>query len=485
MSGKRGCHVSRGHGGQSHMRVCYTRRKEMKNLKKCLIGLLLFLLISGLAAPLRTSAATGKYGVIIGDKNNNYQLVNNLVVVSPENNLMVKAYSLCKRLGLPYSYNSETKKLIIQNPGNGKSVVYTMDKKNYIYYSGKGSKGAVKTAAYKFYYDSASKSYVVHMSTLKYLLTYNYYNALEDTYYARMGYKALIAYSINGYSSYDIPVTEELINFINAKTFATKEELLDAVRLNMIAHKTGITLQTYRGVMDAIGTRNSIYDLVSVLDSRDTSKDADYLRFIIDHFSQSWRSTSTVVTYPDGSRKEKLSEDDPASLTINIEYETPLTQERVVDSKIASILKELKLEGASDYEKVKKIHDYIINLAGYDTTYERSSAYNLLVDKTAVCEGYALAAYRLLTDAGLECKIISGYGKGESHAWNLVKVDGEWYNLDLTWDDPITSTGKQLLRYDYFLKNDEDFEYHDRDPEYSTAAFARAYPMAEESYEIQ
>ena len=154
----------------------------------------------------------------------------------------------------------------------------------------------------------------------------------------------------------------------------------------------------------------------------------------------------------------------------------------VVDAMISGIIKELKLEGATDYDKVKLIHDYIINNTSYDTKFVKSSAYDLLVEKEAVCEGYALVAYRLFLAAGLESRIISGEGNGEPHAWNIVKVDGKWYNIDLTWDDPITNTGRQVIRYDYFLKSDKEFPNHIRRTEFQTKDFLQAYPMATESY---
>lgn len=456
----------------------------MKHIKRFLISLLISVFIINLTMPERADAATKKYGIILGDKDFNFHLANDLVVVSPTGNLMVKAYNICGILGLTYSYDKTSKKLLIKNPINSKSLVFSVGSKNFTYFTGESAKGAPKTAAYQCYYDITSKSYLIHMSTLKYILIYKYYSNLADTYYADMGYNTLIAYSMNDYSSYDIPVTDEVINFINSKMFTTKEDLLDAVLMNLIDRKAVVNLNTNRKVMDDIGTDNMIYDLVMGIDNKNTSKDGDYLALIIDQYGQKWSSTSTVYTNPNGTKRVVESGDDPASLTINIQYETTLAQEGAVDNKIAGIIKDLKLNGASDYAKVKKIHDYLINLAIYDNSQRRYSAYNLLCEKTAVCEGYALAAYRLFTDVGLDCRIISGTGDGEPHAWNIVKVNGKWYNIDLTWDDPVTNTGVQLLKYDYFLKNDADFINHIRDFKYTTKDFMNAYTITDKSYPI-
>ncbi|HWT73718.1 MAG TPA: transglutaminase domain-containing protein [Mobilitalea sp.] len=454
----------------------------MKKLNKLLLSLMIAALMTNLAVPFPVSAATGRYGMILGDNDNNYKLYNNLIVTSPSGNLMVKAYNVSKGLGLYYSYNKAVKKLTIKNTNNGKSLVFAYGSRNYTYYSGSSSQGLVKTAAYKFYYDSSSQCYVVHAATLKYILGYNYYKDLND-YYSKMGYKSLVVYSINGYSSYDIPITDEVITYINAKTYTSKDELLDAVRMNLMMRKSGVTFTTNRSVMNQIGSSKTILDLAESIDDKDTSKDADYLSRLINNFRQSWSVSYIVRTEPDGTRTNIESPDDVAKLTIDVNYETTLAQERVVDSKVASTLKSLKLTGSSDYDKVKKIHDYIINSAKYDTSYQKYSAYDMFIYKTAVCEGYALTAYRLFVDAGLESRIITGTGKGQAHAWNLVKVDGQWYNIDLTWDDPITNTGEQVLRYDYFLKSTADFKDHVRAAEYNTAEFQAEYPIAAQSHE--
>lgn len=456
----------------------------MKHLKKVLVSFLIAAITMNLMIPIHTSASTSQYGVIMADKNNNYKLYNNIIVRSPANNLMIKAYAVCKALGLTYSYNTTTKKLTIKNPVNGKSLVYINGSKDYKYYSSATSKGSLKTATYKCYYDRVTKSNVVHASTLKYILTYNYYKGM-DNYYSKMGYQGLVVYSINGYSIYDIPITLEVMNYINTKTITSKDELLDAIRMNLLMRQTDVTFTTNRAVMNAIGGKNSVLDRVIAIDKKDTSKDADYLSLLINSINQSWSCVYTIRTHPDGTKETIEADTDKATLTIRVQYETTLAQERIVDSKVASIIKSLKLSSDSDYSKIKKIHDYVINKYSYDTTHQKSSAYDLLINKTSVCEGYALTAYRMFVDIGLECRIISGLGNGEAHAWNIVKVDGAWYNIDLTWDDPLTNNGEPILRYNYFLKNETEFPNHIRATEFKTPDFLAAYPIASTSYTLQ
>ena len=123
----------------------------------------------------------------------------------------------------------------------------------------------------------------------------------------------------------------------------------------------------------------------------------------------------------------------------------------------------------SDYEKIMKIHDYLVDSAEYDSTYNAIgtySVYGALIGKKCVCEGYAKSLKYLANAAGIKCEIMQGTGTNssgqtESHAWNCVKIDGIWYEIDTTWDDPII-VGKgyktNTFKYRYFLKGRTTFE---------------------------
>ena len=102
------------------------------------------------------------------------------------------------------------------------------------------------------------------------------------------------------------------------------------------------------------------------------------------------------------------------------------------------------------------------------------TAYAALINKTAVCQGYASLFYRLALDAGVDTRVISGEAGGP-HAWNIVKLNGKYYNLDSTWD-----AGRST--YAYFLKNTNDFDDHVRDNDYQSNEFIEEYPMWDESY---
>lgn len=91
----------------------------------------------------------------------------------------------------------------------------------------------------------------------------------------------------------------------------------------------------------------------------------------------------------------------------------------------------------TDFEKVLYLHDYLASHARYDTGYTRYNAYNLLVEQRGVCQAYTLAYMELLNGVGIENSTVSS--KSLNHIWNLVQIEGEWYHVDVTWDDPTSS----------------------------------------------
>lgn len=123
--------------------------------------------------------------------------------------------------------------------------------------------------------------------------------------------------------------------------------------------------------------------------------------------------------------------------------------------KIKTATKDLIAEAkklSSDYDKVKYFHDEIIKMTKYSASSSgNQNAYGVFVNKKAACRGYANAFAYLCQAVGIECIIVDGYVAAGDHAWNMVKVDGNWYHTDLTWDDP---TNLNTVKYTYFLLSD-------------------------------
>ena len=158
-------------------------------------------------------------------------------------------------------------------------------------------------------------------------------------------------------------------------------------------------------------------------------------------------------------------------------------QEQQVTAAINSILKELNLKNAHDYDKVVGVYDWITEEVQYDfDNYDDSthtlkhSTYAAVMDRCAVCQGYATLLYRMLLSLGVDCRYISGDADNESHAWVIIGLEGKYYNADPTWDRDLKG------HYRYFLIPDENFATHTRNSEFTSDAFNAAYPMAKTPY---
>lgn len=115
------------------------------------------------------------------------------------------------------------------------------------------------------------------------------------------------------------------------------------------------------------------------------------------------------------------------------------------------------------YSKVLQVHDWIIENLEYSLDIQNANTYNLygaLINKSAVCEGYAEAFKYILDELGIPCILVSGTatnseGITENHAWNYVQIDEKWYAVDTTWDDPIVKGFGYVtnsVKHKYFLQ---------------------------------
>lgn len=150
--------------------------------------------------------------------------------------------------------------------------------------------------------------------------------------------------------------------------------------------------------------------------------------------------------------------------TLEFKYDydrqTLTSMKKELERKACSIIAANVSKDMPPYMKVFIIHNYIINNCRYasDNTSDslKYTAYGALVKGSAVCDGYASAAQLLFSLCDIESIKISGTSRGEGHAWNLVKLDNEYYHIDTTWDDPVSNTGADYLRYDYYNLNDNE-----------------------------
>ena len=151
---------------------------------------------------------------------------------------------------------------------------------------------------------------------------------------------------------------------------------------------------------------------------------------------------------------------------IEIEIQHTYTKEEVkqLEDKVSGVISEKIKNNMSTKDKIKAIHDYIINNTEYDTlktdnindtTYKSNTAYGVFVEGYGICSGYS-DTMKLFLD---ELNIVNYKVSNDQHIWNVVLLDGEWLHLDLTWDDPVSD--KNITRDNYFLINSKNLELLD------------------------
>ncbi|WP_458121278.1 transglutaminase domain-containing protein [Paenibacillus sp. Z6-24] len=181
-----------------------------------------------------------------------------------------------------------------------------------------------------------------------------------------------------------------------------------------------------------------------------------YTQYILDSYGLSWRQNAYS-----------------ARVTVTMNYRETTAQTGYVKNKVKQILSNIVSSSMNDHEKVKAIHDWVVRNVKYDETYTRYTAYEALHDGTAVCQGYALLTYELLKEAGVQNMIAEGTADGELHAWNLVNLDGKWYHLDTTWDDPVPDQGNDVQTTYYLLTDSQMKQDH---------KWTKTYPAANTTY---
>lgn len=128
------------------------------------------------------------------------------------------------------------------------------------------------------------------------------------------------------------------------------------------------------------------------------------------------------------------------------------SMQKEIDAKVKEIEASLPAN-ATDMDKVMVFHDYIVlnNQFTKEGDYVQT-VYGALVDGKIQCEGYAKAMAYLCDRSGIENLLITGTNSEQnSHAWNKIKLDGEWYVVDTTWDDPMGhEDNPEFIRYNYF-----------------------------------
>ena len=165
----------------------------------------------------------------------------------------------------------------------------------------------------------------------------------------------------------------------------------------------------------------------------------------INNYVHPYNSYSTIKTLYD----------EAGEVTIKVTYLYNDDEIKKIDEEINRILTNKIFSDMNDETRIRVLHDYIINNTKYDkkreendtSDYDSSRMTGLLFQNYAVCSGYTDVMAVMLEKLGIKNFRIAS----ENHIWNAVYINGEWKHLDLTWDDPVSNDGKDLLDHSYFL----------------------------------
>lgn len=180
-----------------------------------------------------------------------------------------------------------------------------------------------------------------------------------------------------------------------------------------------------------------------------------------------WKSNKSKIVSVSKGGTIKAKKKGKATITATVKgkkYSYKVTvYEKSLNKRVNQIVKSCINKDMSNYEKVKAVHNWLIRNVKYD--YYRlqtgtipavsHTAKGALIKKVAVCDGYAHAFQMIMSRLNIPCKFVVGRSQGVGHGWNMVKLGGKWYHVDVTFDDPIVnnSNTNTTPRYNYFLKS--------------------------------
>ena len=290
----------------------------------------------------------------------------------------------------------------------------------------------------------------------------------------------LICFSLTGV---EVSATEaaQTVTFQGTEYYVNMEDAAASLRSHMVQRETGFTVRIrlnpseWDSLWKAVET---IYDLAYA--HTGNGAEGDYLHKHRGSVSTSYSNITSGGYYY-------------LSISYELNYMTTEEQEAAVTQRLEEVYAELELDGLSEFDTVAKIYRWVTTNVVYDyETYNGNretgySAYSALINKTAVCQGYALLMYRMLLDNGIDARYISGYGNGGRHGWNIVRIGDLYYNIDATWDTYTVDndyTSAHDAFDDYFLIGDSFFDTHSPDADYETEEFLAAYPMSSTDYTL-
>ncbi len=183
-----------------------------------------------------------------------------------------------------------------------------------------------------------------------------------------------------------------------------------------------------------------------------------YVSVMADHGGIFWVSGYTYMQYTRGEKLVDLHFTPKFTMT----GDERMDMQAQIDETVGQILAGIDAE-APDYDKAKYVFDYLASNVAYSTgAPDNQNIISVFVNGETVCQGYATATQYLLEKLDIPCAVVTGTANGEPHAWNLAKLDGEYYYIDTTWGNATYSGDgigmDSFINYNYFAVTTEELQ---------------------------
>ncbi len=267
---------------------------------------------------------------------------------------------------------------------------------------------------------------------------------------------------------YETPQLYRAIQTGSRSYCETTEECVQELRTAM-ANRESIINIYYIGDEYRDGYAKELQDMAVAYDMALGSNTGDYLRYHYKSVSRrTFRGSSDIGTY--------------YRFEYKFSFLSTAQEEEDVTAAMGTIMSSLALTGDTEKD-IRAIFAYVTANVLYDSGdyefFSVHSAYAAVIQGRAVCQGYATMLYRMLRQAGIDCRIVGGRAGSVNHAWIMVEIDGLWYFLDPTWDAGRTSDEWQY----YLIGSEQFYKDHVWEEEYQTDPLFDLYEISEENYD--
>lgn len=238
---------------------------------------------------------------------------------------------------------------------------------------------------------------------------------------------------------------------------------------NVAQGKTSETLQEGYAYQTLSAQEQTVYNQIyQAMDSHEEKVAVDtfepetldhvYRAVNADHGEIFWVSGYVYTQYTRG--EERVGLDFAPQYTMDKETREQIQTQ--IDAVVFEILQGMDM-GADDYQKALGVFEYLATNVDYELgASENQNIISVFLNKKTVCQGYANATQYLLTLLGIKSSVVTGMAQGESHAWNLALLDGEYYYIDTTWGNSTYNSSEEGIRrfinYNYFAVTTEEIE---------------------------